>query len=676
MIFRNIRYKPIFFLTTLSLATAGGLGLSGMSPLPPPGESSFTGMGDPQTLARRYQHWAQKQDRRNPNLLTLSLHPPQDEGNAATRGTLRLDLVEGTLDFRLENAAKNQEYAIWLLDTPRPASHAPPARVLAGTLKTGNDGKATLSTRLQAASLPPGFHIGTATVAAKGADPQTRAVISGQPSLFQRLYHHRRPWALARTGIFDSTHDTKPLAFLLSKPALAEGEASTEDILGALVTEGREIFHHETFGGNGRTCGTCHREDNNFTIDPNYIARLPDDDPLFVHEYDPALASLEHADLLRQMALIQANVDGFDQPPVLRGVPHLLSLITSSDAEEEDSGEIANATGWSGDGAPGDGSLRMFSVGAVRQHMTRSLERIEGVDFRLPTEHELDALEAYMLSLGRQQDPDLEAMVFLNPIVERGKELFNQKKNPVDEDGNPIFGQSANCKGCHVNGGGHSSSTHANPIRDTGVENALDDPAHLIDPAIAYDGGFGRQPRNCGPNLNHPCFGDGRFSTQPAIEAADTPPYFHNNSVNTIEQVVAFYTGPAFNNSPGALTGSGSNRQIVLDASQMTAVALFLRAINAVENIDSSNRLDWRAKQLGRRDGREEIKLAISETEDAIGVLKGGILNVYPKAVKKLQRALKLEKIARRAGVRRWRNRLLDRATRFKTQARNLIVTE
>ena len=42
-----------------------------------------------------------------------------------------------------------------------------------------------------------------------------------------------------------------------------------------LVEQGRELFFNETFEGNGRTCGTCHRAENNFTIDPAFIATLP-----------------------------------------------------------------------------------------------------------------------------------------------------------------------------------------------------------------------------------------------------------------------------------------------------------------------------------------------------------------------------------------------------------------
>ena len=64
------------------------------------------------------------------------------------------------------------------------------------------------------------------------------------------------------------------------------------------------------FNGNGRTCGTCHPADNNFTIDPEFIAALPDDDPLFVAEFVPALAeNFEKPELMRKVGLILENTN-------------------------------------------------------------------------------------------------------------------------------------------------------------------------------------------------------------------------------------------------------------------------------------------------------------------------------------------------------------------------------
>src|SRR4051812_39517751 len=43
----------------------------------------------------------------------------------------------------------------------------------------------------------------------------------------------------------------------------------------ARLCAGADIFFRETFAGNGRTCGTCHPPQNNFTIDKQFIATLP-----------------------------------------------------------------------------------------------------------------------------------------------------------------------------------------------------------------------------------------------------------------------------------------------------------------------------------------------------------------------------------------------------------------
>ena len=83
--------------------------------------------------------------------------------------------------------------------------------------------------------------------------------------------------------------------------------------------------------------------------------------------------------------------------------------------------------------------------------------------------------------------------------------------------------------------------------------------------------------------------GNGEFNTPSLVEVADTGPFFHKNSVETIEGAVAFYNGDDFNNSPAGqliigATGSGIN----LDGTQVVEVAAFLRVINALENIRQS----------------------------------------------------------------------------------------
>ena len=164
--------------------------------------------------------------------------------------------------------------------------------------------------------------------------------------------------------------------------------------LADLVAQGERLFFNETFGGNGRTCGTCHPAENNFTIDPPFIARLARQrppNPLFVAEFNPALRDLEKPELMRRFGLILENVDGLEDPTnkfVMRGVPHTLGLAKSLTQPTNLDGAPAQMTGWSGDGSPG-GTLRDFATGAVIQHFTKTLNRVAGVNFRLPTPDEL-----------------------------------------------------------------------------------------------------------------------------------------------------------------------------------------------------------------------------------------------------------------------------------------------
>src|SRR5262249_11549382 len=133
----------------------------------------------------------------------------------------------------------------------------------------------------------------------------------------------------------------------------AEAQTTATDPIDALVARGRTIFFNEKFNGNGRTCGTCHRENNNFTIDPTFISTLGQDDALFVAENNPDRPNnFEKPALMRNVGLILENVDGFEDLAhkfVMRGVPHTLALRTSISSNLPG---FVNATGWSGDGAP------------------------------------------------------------------------------------------------------------------------------------------------------------------------------------------------------------------------------------------------------------------------------------------------------------------------------------
>ncbi len=417
----------------------------------------------------------------------------------------------------------------------------------------------------------------------------------------------------------------------------------------ALSERGRQIFFNETFDGNGRTCGTCHREEASFSINPALIATLPPTDSLFVAEFVPALReNFENPRLMREFGLILENLDGFEDLPakfVMRGVPHTLALRTSVQSPQ------GPRTGWSGDGAPGDGSLRSFAVGAVIQHFTRRLERVAGVDFRLPTEEELDALEAFQLSLGRSQDLSLPLRL-KGTVARRGQEIF-------------LDNSLGKCNLCHANAGALSTfgDSLGNANFDTGVGDLPDQPAQLTGEEVPRDDGLGNP-------------GDGSFNIPPLVEAADTGPFFHNNAIETIEGAVAFYDGEAFNNSPAgralaALDPEG--KSIELDGTQIVAIAAFLRVVNALENIQAGQDNLQAARRLGfleRQRSNTLVRRAVIATGDAIKVLAGG--GLHPDAVAQLEQARKAAEQARTSIFRR--HLLLKRVLESLDAARARLV--
>jgi hypothetical protein len=403
---------------------------------------------------------------------------------------------------------------------------------------------------------------------------------------------------------------------LLLVPLLIVACITPAPVPETLIEKGERIFLTETFAGNGRTCGSCHRPEDNFGLSPAFVATLPRNDALFVAETSKELArNFENPRLMREFALILENQDGFDDLDNnfnMRGIPHTLALRTS----------VASAagprTGWSGDGAPGDGSLRSFAVGAVVQHFTRTLNRVPGKDFRLPTEEELDALEAFQLSLGRQEDLALP-LPLSGTVPARGQQIF-------------LDNNLGKCNFCHFNAGANADprmfgAGAGNRSFNTGVEQLPDQPAVLTGERVSDDDGFGVP-------------GNGEFNTPPLVEAADTGPFFHNNSVETIEGAVAFYDGEAFNASPaGQLIANATGGPFELDATQIVAIAAFLRVINALENIRTGTDLISRAvaKPTTRERGTVLLGRALHELGDAIEVLS--CAGLHPAAVRILESA-------------------------------------
>ncbi len=499
---------------------------------------------------------------------------------SAARGRVRLDMIDGVL--RAEIQGLDRPADLWLVDNQdgpgRTVQPEPGDRMVRlGRLQGGSAAK--LAVRLGPEFFRD-FELDLVVVSRAGKTPAESSLLLGGRPFFERLYTttrlaSSRARAAARRPSFLSP------ASLLSLLDLREAEAqSSTQILIArgLVTEavgdGGDLFFSGTFGGNGRTCATCHRVENNQGLDLDFISTLPANDRLFIAEIPPSqggVPGLEHPALLRGHAQILENVDGLEDPTVkfaMRGVPHSLSMATSLLAPPDGRAPVQR-TGWSGDGAPGTGALRFFPVGAVRQHFTKSLNRVAGVDFILPTDAQLDQMEAFMLSSGRLNELNLANVTLSNADAQAGKIRF--------------VAADARCNGCHANAGANVANGQ-NLNFDTGVERAFD-PSQITEPH-PRDGGFGggTTPNfDCDGNGTLDCFGDGTFNTTPLIEAADTEPFFHNNSAATIEDAVTFFTTSAFANSP-----AGGGNPIPLSSADIANIGKFLRVLNAAFNASIS----------------------------------------------------------------------------------------
>jgi hypothetical protein len=286
----------------------------------------------------------------------------------------------------------------------------------------------------------------------------------------------------------------------------------------------------------------------------------------------------------------------------LGSVPHTLSMATST--RSPTTGIPAERIGWGGDGASGQGRLADITQGATVQHFTRSLNRVPGTDFRNVTEQEGQAVATFLRRLGRLNELDLNGIGFSDAGAELGRQRF----------------LSVGCNNCHGNAGANFGGTNNN--QPTGVEVVR----HPDLDAFPNDGGFLGNPGQSPPGA----IGDGTFNIPPLVEAADTGPFFHTDtqiinapaentsSARTIEQAVAFYNSQAF--------------FLPIDAADIANIGRFLRAVNAVFNIQMASNRILGARNMGNvlgnvarvdRMQRRLAQMTLFELDDAVRVLSG-----------------------------------------------------
>ncbi len=533
----------------------------------------------------------------------LSTEPSQ------ARGRVHLDLIGGTVRAEVRGL-DGQPADLWLVDNregpgmtvrPQPGDRM----IKLGSLRTVG-GVATVSAAL-APRFFRGFELDLAVVSRSGRTPAESSVLVGARPYFERLYTRTRVDGETRRERNARLFGPDSLLAWLSPRAAEAGPTEVlvdHGLVSQAVGAGADLFFRGTFGGNGRTCATCHRADNNLGLDLDFVSALPAGDKLFIAELPPeagGVPGLERPSLMRGHAQILMNVDGFENPTskfVMRGVPHALSLATSIGEPQ--------STGWGGD----VGTLRLLAAAAVKQHFTRRLNRAEGTDFVPPTDAELDDMEAFMLAGGRLNNLDnLFNVTFTNAAAQAGKLQFLR----------------VGCNGCHFNAGA-TFPGNFNPNFRHGVELAAD-PSQATEPH-PHDGGFGAAVNpnlDCDGDRTLDCFGNGTFNVPPLIEAADTEPFFHNNSAVTLEEAVTHYTTEAFGRAEGFT--------LTLSQKDILDISAFLRVLNAAFNSAISIQRNNAALTLEKSNGgtRETVNMLLalssSEAMDAIEVLSARKLN-------------------------------------------------
>jgi hypothetical protein len=152
------------------------------------------------------------------------------------------------------------------------------------------------------------------------------------------------------------------------------------------------------------------------------------------------------------------------------------------------------------------------------------------------------------------------------------------------------------------------------------------------------------------------------------LEAADTPPFSHNNVALTLDEAVGFYSGPEFN---AVAVG-----KFKFDSTQNQQIAHFLRGMNTLQNINVARRELLEILLLRgnpQREIRARLQTAADETQDATEVLTGA--NLYPLAVKELASAkTAIEQALKASGATQRRSLVQQGAARL-LSARNAVAT-
>ncbi|HET9228968.1 MAG TPA: hypothetical protein VFR31_19985, partial [Thermoanaerobaculia bacterium] len=189
---------------------------------------------------------------------------------SAARGEVELDLIDGAV--RAEVRGLDGPADLWLVDNQdapgMTVQPEPGDRMFRIGRLAGSSGK--VAARL-GNDFFRDFELDLLVVSPAGSTPTERRLLLGTRSYFERLYTSTRVQAerARRTARVPGLLSPAGLGSLFgSRPAEANsGVLIAHGLVSQAVGQGADLFFRSTFSGNGRTCATCHRVNNNQGLD-------------------------------------------------------------------------------------------------------------------------------------------------------------------------------------------------------------------------------------------------------------------------------------------------------------------------------------------------------------------------------------------------------------------------
>jgi cytochrome c peroxidase len=317
---------------------------------------------------------------------------------------------------------------------------------------------------------------------------------------------------------------------------------------------GETLFDKETFGGNGRSCATCHTATTGtfsieeaqarFLKDPNDpLFRQPDSDNLGGQTYNRLLAT----GTIKIDVPLASNVRLLDDPAartvkVFRATPTVKNVTTL-------------VPFLMADGRESSSDLQHQALSAIHQHTQNTVE---------PTQSQLDAIAAF-----ERSDERFFSSKALQQFANGGPPPKLPKgSTPSERRGREFFNPNRQCGICH-----------SGPMLDTSSDfdflRAPGSHFHFVgagfqlgpvDQAFEPDGSLVMEPGNPNPNrpfeftmpdgsknvIIAPDLGRALITGDPDNDEyvfkiptlwgiKDTTPYFHDNSARTLEDVMDHY---------------------------------------------------------------------------------------------------------------------------------------